>query len=110
MCQCDPGGPVREECPVRGHSGEVKALAFSPSGGMLASGGHDRTVKVWDVALRELCHTIDAGAMVHSIAWSLDWEPDRRLAFGMVLSPSLGAGSQAGELEPGLVKMVLDFT
>jgi len=42
---------VREKqaIPLKGHKGPVHALAFHPDGKVLASGGEDRRVKLWEV-------------------------------------------------------------
>jgi WD40 repeat protein len=56
-----------------GHSLSVNALAYSPDGKLLASGGSDGLVKIWDAHQHELIRTIAAhtgGA--RGVAWSPD--------------------------------------
>jgi WD40 repeat protein len=55
------------------HEGGVSALARSPDGAMLASGGYDRNARVWRVADgRQLRALRGHGGTVWSIAWSPD--------------------------------------
>jgi WD40 repeat protein len=59
------------------HPNLVDAVAFGPSGAVLATGCHDGTMRVWDVEkgqpLRHInAHTTPAPAAVYCMAWSPD--------------------------------------
>lgn len=67
----DPGEPRR----LRGHTEPVMCLAWSPDGTMLASGGVDRAVRIWDVE-NELCL---AAAHIRSFVLAVAFSTDGRL-------------------------------
>lgn len=56
-----------------GHASKVDAIAFAPTGGLLASGGSDNVVKLWDAATGgELRALRGHGAGVAALAFSRD--------------------------------------
>jgi WD40 repeat protein len=65
----------KERSSLKGHSG-VLALAFSPDGKTLASGGRDDTIKLWDVKTGKERSSLEG----HSEAvFCLAFSPDGKL-------------------------------
>jgi WD40 repeat protein len=81
--------------------GAVNGLAFSPDGGLLASAGGDRTIKVWDLSTGKVKFNFDGlPGGVFSVAFSPD---GRQLAAGgkdkVVRLYDLTAGAKPKELK-----------
>src|SRR4051794_11884568 len=56
---------------LRGHRGPVRTLAFSPDGSLLASGGEDRHIRIWDAATYRLRRTLEGhGDTVNGLAFA----------------------------------------
>ncbi|MDQ3013939.1 MAG: WD40 repeat domain-containing protein, partial [Acidobacteriota bacterium] len=57
----------------KGHSFPVRSVAFSPDGRLLASGSHDRTIKIWDAVIkRELRTMIGHTDAINCVAFTPD--------------------------------------
>jgi WD40 repeat protein/serine/threonine protein kinase len=64
-----------------GHRQEVRDIVFSPDGRYLASGGHDRTARIWDLAAGK--QRVPPLKGHTSSVWSVVYSPDgKRLASG----------------------------
>jgi WD40 repeat protein len=58
---------------LRGHTGEIRRLAWSPTGLELATPSGDGTVRIWDAGAGQLLSTLDWHTeTVHAVAWSPD--------------------------------------
>jgi WD40 repeat protein len=58
--------------PLLGHSGKLTSIAFDPVDDLLAAGGQDGTVPLWDPARSEPVRTLPGNAEVNSVAFSKD--------------------------------------
>src|SRR4051812_7068676 len=45
---------------LKGHTKDVRAIAFNADGTLLATGGNDQTVRIWDTATGKELHTLKA--------------------------------------------------
>jgi WD40 repeat protein len=60
---------------LEGHTDSVSLLAYSPDGTVLASGGWDQTILVWDVSSGQELYTIETAADPDD----LDFSPDGKI-------------------------------
>jgi WD40 repeat protein len=75
---------------LTGHQGPIWSVAYSTDGRLIASGGFDQTVRVWDAETgREVRSFLDHGAAV----WSVAFSPD-----GRYLASLGGVGDRPGHV------------
>lgn len=64
---------------LEGYSKGGWAIAFSSDGKILASGGIDKTIKLWNIQSGEAMKTIEAAVSVDELAFS----PDGKFLYGL---------------------------
>jgi WD40 repeat protein len=96
---------------LAGHADDVRAVAISPDGCLLASGSYDHTIKVWDLRTGKVLHTLTGHASrVTCIAISPD---SQILASGSYDQTARLWALDTGELLqtlPGRAGKLLDVT
>jgi len=53
-----------------GHTGYVNSVTVSPDGSLCASGGKDGVAMLWDLAEGKRLYSLDAGDVIHALAFS----------------------------------------
>ncbi len=65
-----------------GHTAAIRAIAFSDDGQLLATGSDDNTVRVWNVAARQLVKTLRGhGGRVRAVAFTAGGKGEERRLF-----------------------------
>jgi WD40 repeat protein len=53
-----------------GHTASVNAIAFSSTAKIIASGGEDNTIRIWNYQTGELIQTLEPQSLVNSLVFS----------------------------------------
>jgi WD40 repeat protein len=64
---------------MQGHTKDVRAVAYTPDGRLVSGGGHDKTVRLWNVTTGDCTATIKAKGPVYAVAASPD---GKTIAYG----------------------------
>lgn len=103
-----PGGKTDPNCQREGHRDWVRAVSFAPDGKQLASGSWDGAVKIWDREGR-LVRSLDVSSLVLTVNLGRDWAQEAREAALLGTHERCGAASPLRPLEPGVVRLILEF-
>ena len=71
---------------LRGHTGQINRIAWSPDGSYLASPSEDKTIRIWDARSGASVHTLQTPS---NEVWSVAWSSDGRRLAGASLDDSI---------------------
>jgi WD40 repeat protein len=71
------GDERRLLAPLKGHTGTVSALAFSPNSRLFASGSYDRSVRIWETSTGASLQMLPGEDAVYAV----DFEPHNKRVF-----------------------------
>jgi WD40 repeat protein len=96
---------------LRGHTGEVRSVAFSPDQETLATAGLDGTIQIWNVRSRHLARAPLKGH--RDVIYTVSFSPDRQTLAsgggdGTILLWNVPSGQITRTLTPGLDDPVFD--
>ncbi len=86
ICEAHSGQVVAE---LRGHMHRILGLCFSPDGKVLASGGLDRTIRLWNVSTHQQIARLESSDPKHLGVTSVTFSPDGKLLATTGVSPSV---------------------
>ena len=79
------GATFQPVAKLEGHTSKVRGVAWSPDGMRLASASQDLSLKIWDVANRELAASFPTAGVLHAVRWRADGKAVAALGLDRVL-------------------------
>jgi WD40 repeat protein len=87
-------GSQSDVSPLSGHEKGINTISITPDGSLLASGGNDGTVRLWDVDKGTCLRILNAGNTVNSVQIS----PDARLVTALAKNEIISWNAESGEM------------